>query len=410
MKILVQKFGGTSLARQEDRQRVARRVVGAKEAGFNVVVVVSAMGRGGDPYATDTLLDLIRGMGAEADPRELDLIASCGEIISAVIMASTIRSMGHEVCALSGGRAGIITDANFTDARILRVEPDRVLADLKLGKVVVVAGFQGETEQGDVTTLGRGGSDTTAAALGAALGAEAIEIFTDVDGIKTADPRLVPEARTLKVISYDEISQLAHEGAKVIHPRAVDIAMRNNIPLRIRGTFDDSPGTLVTHTFEAKDRWPEFRETRVITGVTYVPDMARVVVEIEDAEDEGRLELEIFRALAEAGISVDVINVSPGVKSFGIAETDADKAREVLEGRGLPIRVSVTLQCAKVSVVGAGMRGLPGVMANVVEALHDTGVKILQTADSHVTISCLIMQDDLRKAVQALHKKFNLDT
>ena len=406
MRVIVQKFGGSSVATPEGRERAGVLVARAREEGYAPVVVVSAMGRNGDPYATDTLMEVARREYRETSPRELDLLASCGEIISAVVMTNTLRRAGLDAMALSGGQAGIVTDDNFTDARILRVQPDHLLRHLSEGKVVVVAGFQGVTESGDVTTLGRGGSDTTAAALGAALRAEVVEIYTDVSGIKTADPRLVPEARTLDVVAYDEIVQMAHEGAKVVHPRAVEIAMRASIPLRVKSTFDDGPGTLVTHTHEVARGWSGLRDGRPVTGVTHIPGLARVRVSPEAGADSTELELRMFQALAGVGISVDMINVSPGHKSFVVKEEVAPRAEEVL--RGLGLEPEVTPGCAKVSVVGTGMRGLPGVMANVVQALHGAGVRILQTADSHVTISCLVSASDLGGAVAALHRQFRL--
>lgn len=389
------------------RSQVVSRVKKVFEDGYMPVVVVSAMGRAPDPYATDTLLSLARQAFPDTAPRELDLLASCGEIIASVVMANTLRAAGLDAMAITGGQAGIITNGNFTDARVIRVEPDHLLRHVKEGKIVVVAGFQGVTENGDITTLGRGGSDTTASALGVALKAEVIEIYTDVDGVKTADPRLVPEARTLDSITYDEICQMAHEGAKVIHPRAVEIAMRGSIPLRVKCTFSEAPGTLVTYGVETQRVWPDSRSGKVITGVTHIPDTALIRVVIPESADSATMDRRIFRALADAGISVDLINVSPGLKSFIVKEELADKASRVLGTLGL--EPQVRRGCAKVSVVGSGMRGLPGVMANVVEALQEAGVRILQTSDSHVTISCLVASEDLTKAVRALHDRFGLD-
>ncbi|MCL6451035.1 MAG: aspartate kinase [Acetobacteraceae bacterium] len=408
MRVIVQKFGGTSLATAADRQRAAGHVARARGEGFSPVVVVSAMGRSGDPYATDTLLALVRETWNGAQPREVDLLVSCGELISASLMAITLQAVGIDAVALSGAQAGIVTDGQFGEAAIVRVEPGRVLDCLGRAQVAVVAGFQGATETGEATTLGRGGSDTTAAALGAALGAEVVEIYTDVDGVKTADPRLVPEARTLEVVGYEEIAQMAVEGARVVHPRAVEIAMRNNVPLRVRSTFTQDPGTLVTHRFQAAPATPDLRLNRIITGVTFIPGLARLCLRVE-GEDAALadLDLRVFKGLARAGISVDLINVSPATKSFCIKEEQVEQALQVLARQGLA--AEVTPGCAKVSVVGQGMRGVPGVMASVVEALHGAGVKILQTSDSHVTISCLVRADQLHPAVRALHRQFRLD-
>ncbi len=405
MRIIVQKFGGTSLATPAYRELVAERVNIAVRRGLCPIVVVSAMGRVGDPYATDTLLSLARDVYPDIALRETDLLVACGEIISAVVMAGTLRKHGHPGVVLTGGQAGIITDRAFGNARILRVEPDHLRRHLERGDLCVVAGFQGVAETGDITTLGRGGSDTTAAALAVALRAEMLEIYTDVNGVKTADPRIVPEARTLPVVSYEELFQMAHQGAKVVHPRAVELAMRANVPVRVRSTFDDpevEPGTLITHGFEVGGQWDGLG--RVVTGVTNVPDLAQFSVEGGDRSDSA---VRAFRLLADASISVDLINVAPDRRRFVVAGEDAARARRALEAEGF--RVDVRLECAKVSVVGTGMRGVPGVMAAIVEALHQEGVQILQSADSHVTISCLVGKADMERAVQALHRKFGLD-
>lgn len=405
MRIIVQKFGGTSVATPALRAQVADKVLKAKADGCDPVVVVSAMGRLGEPYATDTLLNLARSVCRDGSPRELDLIASCGEIIASVVMCNTLRARGLAATALTGWQAGIITTADYTEAEIIRVEPDNILRCLKEGKTVVVAGFQGRAENGDVTTLGRGGSDTTAVALGAALGAEVVEIYTDVDGVKTADPRIVPEARTIEVMNYSEVFQLAHQGAKVIHSKAVEIAMRRNIPLRIRSTFSDSPGTLITSSAEAGG-WPGLRG-KIITGVTYILGVAQVKVHTPDSERQAELELAVFDALADAGVSVDLINVSPELKMFIIKGEQIPTAEARLKALG--VEYEIVPRRAKVSIVGAGMRGVPGVMARVVRALSAAGVRILQTADSHLTISCLVAEEDVNKAVRALHDQFGLN-
>lgn len=404
MRIIVQKFGGTSVATPSVRAQVADRVQQAVNDGFQPVVVVSAMGRSGDPYATDTLITLAQNVYGETPAREMDLLISCGETISTVILSNTLRTRGLASVALTGGQAGIITDEDFGNARILRVDPEPLLRHLREGIIPVVAGFQGITERGDVTTLGRGGSDTTAAALGGALKAEVVEIYTDVDGVKTADPRIVPEAKTLQVMTYDEIVQMAHQGAKVVHPRAVEIAMQCSVPLRVKCTFDQSPGTLVTYTFEAAGTsWTELRNGRFVTGVTQLAGLAQITV---PTADNGDTDLKVFRSLADAGISVDLINVSPTAKSFTVSESLADKAERVLRQAGF--KPVVRKGCAKVSIVGSGMRGKPGVMASVAEALHGADVRILQTSDSHVTISCLVDKDDMERAVRALHDRFGL--
>lgn len=406
MRIIVQKFGGTSVASPEGRKLVADRVERAVKEGYATVVVVSAMGRMGEPYATDTLIQLANAACPEMAPREMDLALSCGEILSSVVMAGTLKGRGIPSTVLTGGQAGIITDENFGSAHILKVDPAAMLKWLREGYVAVVAGFQGRTQLGEITTLGRGGSDTTAAALGGALRAEVVEIYTDVDGVKTADPRLVPDARTLSVTTYDEIAQMAHYGAKVVHPRAVEIAMQHRVPLRIKSTFQDGPGTLITYSMEAAGTgWSELAAVDgPVTGVTHVAGLTQVSL-IAGGGPEGELRT-VFRNLADCGISVDLINVSPGRATFCIDERRQERAKEVLALLG--VEFVVRPGCAKVSVVGSGMRGRPGVMATVVEGLARAGVAILQTADSHVTISCLVEGSQLQTAVQALHDAFGL--
>lgn len=409
MRIIIQKFGGTSVATHAQRQILADRVTEAVRRGYRTVVVVSAMGREGEPYATDTLIQMAGQACPTIPPRELDLIASCGEILSAVVVAAALKNRDLDAIALTGGQAGIITDANFTDARILRVDPERLLRHLKEGRVVVVAGFQGLTDSGDVTTLGRGGSDTTAAALGAALSAEVVEIYTDVEGIKTADPRIVAEARTLKVLSYQEVSQMAYEGARVIHPRAVEIAMRKDIPIRILSPTSTGPGTLVTHTAGlAASPWPDVREGRLITGVTHIPGVAQITVcQRREAAFDPEASAKVFQGLATAGISIDLISVSPTSQTFTVSGKLVDEAEAVLRPFGYD--VSVVAGCAKVTIVGARMRGVPGVMAKVARALSVAGIPILQTADSHLTISCLVPESEMAKAIRALHREFGLE-
>lgn len=404
MRIIVQKFGGTSVANADGRRHVADRVQQAVREGFAVVVVVSAMGRQGEPYATDTLIQLANAACPEMAPREMDLLLSCGEIISSVIVAGTLRARGLPVAVLTGGQAGIITDESFGNAQIIRVEPQAVLKRLREGAVVVVPGFQGRTQNGEITTLGRGGSDTSATALGGGLKAEVVDIFTDVDGVMTADPRLVPDARTLSVTTYDEIAQMAHYGAKVVHPAAVEIAMQHRVPLRIKSTFEDGPGTLITYSLEAAGAsWSELHRSCPVTGVTHVAGLAQFTI---STPPDHPAAVSLFRTLAAGGISVDLINVTPQLKRFCVDERKAERAEALLREQGL--EPGVRLGCAKVSVVGSGMRGRPGVMATVAEGLAKVGVEIMQTADSHVTISCLVEASQLREAVRALHAAFEL--
>jgi aspartate kinase len=405
VKIIVQKFGGTSLATKDRIQKAAEKVIEAKKKGYDVVVVVSAMGRSGDPYATDTLLDYVKSSVEKVSSRELDLLLNCGEIISAVVFSQSLESMGFKSTALTGAQAGIITDNSFNCARILRVKADRVLENLKEGKIVVVTGFQGITDGGDLTTLGRGGSDTTAAALGSALNAEFIEIFTDVDGVKTADPRIVKDARTLQTATYYEICQLAHQGAKVIHPRAVEIAMQQNIPLKIRSTFSDTPGTLVT-SCRNNLKEIELISDRLITGITYMTNLTQIKIDPDKERCLDETQLKIFRSLADANISIDFINVSPHKIKFTVKESDNVKVRQIIKDLGLNSQINTG--CAMVSIVGANIMGVPGVMAKIMEALVKENVQILQTADSYTSIWCLVKQENLEKAIIALHKEFEL--
>lgn len=404
MRLLVQKFGGTSVVSPEVRALCVGKVETARQQGFSPVVVVSAMGRKGEPYATDTLLSLAKASFGNIALRELDQMMYCGEMISAVVMTGTLQAAGIDAIMLTGGQAGVITDNTFGNGRILRVDPSRLISLLKMGKTPVVCGFQGITADGEFTTLGRGGSDTTAAALGAALNAEMVEIFTDVDGIMTADPRIVNNAKILDAISYGEVCQLAHQGAKVIHPRAVEIAMQKNIPLVVKSTFSNAPGTLIT-SISKEDTEGAAVTDRIATGVTYLPNIAQIKIAL-DPECTHNESSKIFRALADNCISVDLINVHPGQIMFTVAEENAGKASSILNDIGYASEILEP--CAKVSVVGGGMREVPGVMATFVEALSARNIPILQTVDSHTSISVLVNKDNVAEAVTALHEKFGL--
>lgn len=400
--ITVQKFGGTSLSDARGRQHVLRHIRREREAGRQLVVVVSAMGRRGEAYATDTLLDWIQDNGDSLPARERDLLLSCGELISAATLCSLLNESGLPSVALTGGQAGILTDGKYGSARIVRVDPERILSHLNDGRIVVVAGFQGMTESGEVTTLGRGGSDTSATALGAALHADVVDIYTDVDGILTADPRLVREARQLAVVSYEEICNMAHNGAKVIHPRAVEVAMKAGVPVRVRSTFSDGEGTLVTHADIARGEigWTD----RTVTGLAHVRGVTQISVETRDGPSD--LQLSVFRAMASNGISVDFINVMPAGVLYTVTEADTPLAIRLLREMGFHPRI--TGGCAKVSVIGGGMNGEPGVMARIVEALTGRGIPILQSADSNTTIWVLVSEEDMAPALTALHAAFGL--
>ncbi|WP_227766561.1 aspartate kinase [Zhaonella formicivorans] len=406
MRILVQKYGGSSVATEEARQQVAAKIIAAKQEGYSLVVVVSAIGRQGAPYATDTLISLATKSNPELSQRELDLVMSCGEIISGVILAGTLQGMGYKSVCFTGAQAGIITDNQYGDARVVKIDTKRIVNALKDDYIVIVTGFQGVTADGEITTLGRGGSDTTASALGVALDAEAIEIYTDVDGVKTADPRIVAEAKTLTQVTYNEICHLAYEGAKVIHPRAVEIAAQKNIPLKVKCTFNEAPGTLVTNARHTLEQDPPLLNDRPVTGITQITNITQIKVILTGA-DGMQSAAKVFRSLADAGISVDFINVHPKELIFTVKESVAAKAQNILTKLGF--NVELRPGCAKVSVVGAGMTGLPGVMASIVEALAEEKIEILQSADSYTTIWCLVEQKSMEKAVRALHNKFKLN-
>jgi aspartate kinase len=406
LRVIVQKFGGTSVATSEGRDRVALKIKEALHQGLKVVVVVSAMGRFGEPYATDTLINMARGVCKQVQPRELDLLMSCGENISTVVMVQTLKNHGMEAMAFTGGQAGIITDHQFNNARIMEIKTDNLHKCLEDGRIAVVAGFQGMTSDGEITTLGRGGSDTTASALGVALNADVIEIYTDVDGVMTADPRLVPQAKPLATMTYNEVCEMAHLGAKVVHPRAVEIAMEGRIPLRIRSTFSDSLGTLITDAGSIHST--EIKGDKVVTGLAHVAEMAFVKIHSEeDLNDTGRM-LEIFRRMAEAGISVDMIQVSPREVGFIIKGDLVERAGEILNQ--LPLEVLIDTGYAKVAIVGTGMRGVPGVMARMVQGLRKQRIAIFHSADSHTNIACLVKQEEMSKALRALHDEFELET
>jgi aspartate kinase len=404
MKILVQKFGGTSVATPETRERVVHHIKQALAEEYQVVVVVSAMGRNGAPYATDTLLNLVRENGGALAPREQDLLLSCGELISAATLSSQLANSGIASVVLTGGQAGIITNNQFTNAQIIKVKPKRIYDELKQGKVVIVTGFQGQTEDGEITTLGRGGSDTTATALGVALRAQYVDIFTDVEGVMTADPRIVEDATPLEQVTYYEMCNLAFEGAKVVHPRAIEIAMQTNVPVRVRSTMSDHFGTLVTNRNEQDELAGEIHD-RLITGITQMASVTQIKIAVQRGQFD--LHLKVFQKMADHGISVDFISVNPSEIAYTVKDHQAEKAATILREE-LGIEPVLHPNCAKVSTVGAGIAGIPGVMAKIVEALTEEDIQILQSADSHTTIWVLVKGEDMIKAVRALHRKFDL--
>lgn len=361
------------------------------------------MGRKGEPYATDTLISLARDISRDIALRELDLLLSCGEIISAVLMVQELKTRHIDAMALSGGQAGIVTDTNFGDAHIIAIDSTHVKRHLDEGKVVVVAGFQGRAESGDITTLGRGGSDTTATALGGVLQAECIEIYTDVEGIMTADPRVVQSARTIPLVTYDEVVHLAWEGAKVIHPRAVEIAKRAQIPVWVRSLKPESKKTIIANEEDRETPWLFLRDNTPVTGIAYVPGLAHIV---SGLRPDGQMQdlMGVLSALAD--ISLDLINVFPDRLSFVISEEWTDRALSCLEDAG--ICANVQRGKAKVTVIGHGMHGKSGVMSEVAAALATQGIRIYASSDSNITISCLVDEKRVGCAVNALHSAFNL--
>lgn len=394
MDIVVQKFGGTSVSSENNRILVTKKIKKAIKDGYKPVVVVSAMGRKGSPYATDTLLSLVNEEFKINNPRALDLLLSCGETLSTVVMCNDLLREGVEAVPLMGGEAGIRTDNNFNNASILDVNPKNVLKVLEQGKVPVVAGFQGISEEGSITTIGRGGSDVTGAILGAALKAKEVQIYTDVDGIMTADPRIVSKASLIESISYDEVFQFADQGAKVIHPRAVEISRKYNIPLVIKNTLSDCEGTIISSYGEDNER--------IITGITHMSN--RVQIRINGGSKEHCNN--IFHILAENEISIDLISVFINDKIFTISEVDLDKFKNI--AANYEIDYQYTENCSKISIIGSKMRGIPGVMSRILKALEEGNIDILQTADSHTTIWCLVESNKVKDAINLLHNEFKL--
>lgn len=400
MGVIVQKFGGTSVSTKETRDCVVKKIIKSKKENNGVVVVVSAIGRAGDPYATDTLIQFLQKSSQGAAPREMDILLSCGELISAVVLASMLQEQGYEAVALTGGQAGIITNDHYQQADIINTEPAYILSLLEKGIIPVVAGFQGITQTGEITTLGRGGSDTSAAIIAAATTADAIEIYTDVDGIMTADPRMCEEAHVIPKISYNEVFQMADSGAKIIHPRAVEVAMHANIPLIIKNTFSSEEGTLITQNLDQRSG-EETQSLKVITGIAHRLGRVQVQLFEEDTDDAN-----LFSLFAKNNISIDMINIFPSQKVFTIDQDHKNKIITILNSYHL--RYTLVEDCCKITVLGERMTGVPGVMARIITALKKEKITILQTSDSLTTIACLIKSDNTSKAITALHNEFNL--
>lgn len=397
MSILVQKFGGTSLQSPASISKVVSHIKTAIEKKYKLVVVVSAMGRKPDPYATDTLLSLVSNGTRFTAKREMDLLMSCGETIAGVVLSNELQNNHIKAITLTGAQAGIITTSAFTKGEIKNVNTTRLLNELDNYDVVVVAGFQGQTNTGEITTIGRGGSDTTAAALGVALNAEKVEIFTDVNGIMTADPRIVKSARKLKIVTYSEICNLAYQGAKVIHPRAVEIVMKANIPLHVRSTYSLENGTLVTNA-----KIKELPD-QPITGITQMSALTQIKVKYKETTQHPVSD--VIKVIGEAGISVDFSDISATDLFFAIPKVYTQTAVEQI--KGLDFQPQVIENCATVSVVGSGKMDIL-VASKIVQALSEKGIQILQSIDSHTTICMLILEKDLMDAVNVLHDAFNL--
>ncbi len=401
--IVVMKFGGTSVADATRIKRVAGRIVDARKAGHPVVAVVSARGD-----TTDELILMAKEISANPPAREMDMLLSTGERISAALLAMAISELGYDAISLTGSQAGIVTDTVHTKAKILDIKPGRIRRALDEDKIVLVAGFQGVSTANDVTTLGRGGSDTTAVALAAALGAEVCEIYTDVDGVYTTDPRVVADARKLDRISNEELLEMAASGAKVMMLRSVEVARRYGVPLHIRSSFTDRQGTWVV---EEEDRM----EQAIVSGVAFAQDDAKVT--IHDLPDKVGIAARVFTALAKAHVNLDVIiqNVSAGGTtdiSFTAAEDDLPKIEEVLNGLKPELgftSVDTDKDVAKVTLVGAGMKTYPGVAAKMFEVLAENGINIGMISTSSIKISCVIQREHMETAVKALHAAFQLD-
>ncbi len=400
--LIVQKYGGTSVGNPDRIKNVARRAVRTKQEGHDVVVVVSAMSG-----ETDKLINLACQVSDNPDPREMDMLVSTGERVTIALLAMAIQSLGHQAQSFTGRQAGIVSDSVHTKARIEKISGDRVKKALREGKIAVVAGFQGITEQDDVSTLGRGGSDLTAVAVAAALKADFCDIYTDVDGVYTTDPNMVPQARKLDKISYDEMLELASLGAKVLQTRSVEFAKKYNVPVRVLSSFNDNPGTLVTK--EDADM-----EKVVVSGVAY--DKNQVKVTVQGVPDKPGVAATIFNTISDNNVVVDMIIQNIGEAgltdmSFTVPKTDAKKILEVMKKVVAEIgakSVNIKEDIAKISIVGVGMRSHSGVAAQMFSSLAKEGINIMMISTSEIKISCVIDAKYTELAVRVLHESFGL--
>ncbi len=403
MGLIVQKYGGSSVATTERLRLVASRVAATRRGGSHVVVVVSAPGR-----MTDDLIARAREISPRPPARELDMLMAVGEQISIALLSMAVQELGEQAISLTGAQVRIVTDSVHTKARILDVDRRRIDAELAAGRIVVVAGFQGVTPDEEITTLGRGGSDVTAVALASALGADQCEIYTDVPGVFTADPRIEPNARQLARLSYDEMLEMASTGAVVLQARSVEYAKAYGVRLHVRSTWSDAPGTIVE---EASD----VERVRTVTGVTHDVDVARITV--ADVPDVPGAAWRLFSALADRHVNVDMIVRAASREgradiSFTVTGADAPVAEETARAVALEIgcgKVEAVGGVAKVSVVGAGMASNPGVAAKVFGALAAEGINVQMISTSEIKISCVVFAEEIERAVRALHSAFDLE-
>ncbi|MEW6087584.1 MAG: aspartate kinase [bacterium] len=408
MALIVQKFGGTSVGNAERIKLVAKRVIADKKKNNRVVVVVSAMGD-----TTDDLINLAEQITKNPSEREMDMLLSTGEQVSIALLAMAIHNQGVEAISFTGPQVGIITDNIHRKAKIISINADRIHKELEKNKIVIVAGFQGIDENQDITTLGRGGSDTTAVALAAALKADLCEIYTDVDGIYTADPRIIPNAKKFSYITYDETLELASLGAQVLHSRSVEIAKKYNIPLRVRSTFSKDKGTMLLSE-EKYGKENKNMEKILVSGVACDKNEAKV--SIIDIPDRPGIAAQIFGELADGNIVVDMIIQSAGEDgkndiSFTVMKGDLDKTLEIMENTAKKMKAKKVIydkNIAKVSAVGIGMRSHSGVAARMFRILGNAGINIQMISTSEIKISCVVSQKDADKALQVIHKEFNL--
>lgn len=391
----MQKFGGTSLASADGRGKAIEKVAAAKNSGMSPVVVVSPMGHLGHPYAGETLIGLVKTMGVEPPPRDANMLIGCGEIIAAIFMVQSLEAAGLSAIALT--EPPVVDRGNTAgNPEMAAGMADKILRYLGEDKVVVVAGFSwSQTENAALS--GEGTSDTAAALLGAELGAETVEFFTDRDGVMTGDPAIVPDAVVLRKMSYQEICEMANQGAEGIHPQAIAIAREKLIPVRVRSSFSMDEGTLIA----------EGAISRVITGIAQQSGLAQVIIRAVQGQQLSPLDsVRVFKTLAGAGISVDMNSVTPDRITFVVHQELLQRTVELLEPFAYQM---VTVEaCAKISVVGAGMQEALGIMAQVVETMQEAGISILQTVDSEITISCLLPEKDMNRAVRCLHRRFGL--